>query len=124
MSLRYQINLRIFISSLCVLLLGGSIAIWHARNAVDKEVDSSINLAVQLIKFGFSQASPTPFNETDWLPQFNALNQTRHLSIQLKQPSGEIINVVRKNQQPNLQEKPPQWFVALVEGQHLSLIHI
>ncbi len=123
MSLRYQINLRIFISSLCILLLGGSIAIWQARNAVDKEVDSSINLAVQLIKFGFSQASPTPFNETDWLPQFNALNQTRHLSIQLKQPSGEIMNVVRKNQQPNLQEKPPQWFVALVEGQHRKAEH-
>ena len=59
MSLRYQINLRILISSLCILLLGGSIAIWQARNAVDKEVDSSINLAVQLIKFGFSQASQT-----------------------------------------------------------------
>ena len=57
MSLRYQINIRILISSLCILLLGGSIAIWQARNAVDKEVDSSINLAVQLIKFGFSQAS-------------------------------------------------------------------
>ena len=110
-------------SSLCILLLGGSIAIWQARNAVDKEVDSSINLAVQLIKFGFSQASPMPFNETDWLPQLNALNQTRHLSIQLKQPSGETINVVRKNQQPNLQEKPPQWFVTLVEGQHRKAEH-
>jgi len=123
MSLRYQINLRILISSLCVLLLGGSIAIWQARNAVDKEVDSSINLAVQLIKFGFSQASPTPFNEADWLPQINALNQTRHLRIQLKSPSGEIISIAHKNQQTNDGEKPPQWFVALVEGQHLKAEH-
>ena len=37
MSLRYQINLRILISSLCILLLGGSIAIWQARDAVEKE---------------------------------------------------------------------------------------
>ena len=120
MSLRYQINLRILISSFCVLLLGGSIAIWQARNAVDKEVDSSINLAVQLIKFGFSQA---PHTETDWLPQFNALKETRHLSIQLKVPSGEIISVAHKNQQTNHQEKPPQWFVTLVEGQHPKVEH-
>jgi len=45
MSLRYQINIRILISSLCILMLGGSIAIWQARDAVNKEVDSSINLA-------------------------------------------------------------------------------
>ncbi|MGZ5017731.1 MAG: histidine kinase, partial [Methylobacter sp.] len=88
MSLRYQINIRILISSLCILILGGSIAIWQARDAVNKEIDSSINLAVQLITFGFSQASQTPFNETDWLLKFNSLNQTRHLSIQLKNPSG------------------------------------
>jgi two-component system sensor histidine kinase UhpB len=123
MSLRYQINLRIFISALCILLLGGSIAIWQARNAVDKEVDSSINLAVQLIKFGFSQATSASFKETDWLPQFNALNQTRHLLIQLKSPSGEIINITNKNPKTNNDEKPPQWFVDLVEGQHLKAEH-
>ncbi|MEI6332960.1 MAG: histidine kinase [Methylococcaceae bacterium] len=124
MSLRYQINLRILISSLCILLLGGSIAVWQARDAVEKEVDSSINLAVQLITFGFSQASQAPFNETDWFPKFNSLNQTRHLSIQLKAPSGEIISVAHKNQQTNYQEKPPHWFVALVEGQHPKAEHL
>ena len=123
MSLRYQINLRILISSLCILLLGGSIAIWQARNAVDKEVESSINLAVQLIQFGFSQASQKPYPESDWLPQFNALKETRHLSIQLKAPSGEIISVARKNQLANHQEMPPQWFIKLVEGRHPKAEH-
>ncbi len=123
MSLRYQINLRILISSLCILLLGGSIVIWQARNAVDKEVDSSINLAVQLIKFGFSLTSQKPHTETDWLPQFNALKETRHLSIQLEAPSGEIISVAPKNQPANHQKKPPQWFINLVEGQHPKAEH-
>jgi two-component system sensor histidine kinase UhpB len=123
MSLRYQINLRILISSLCILLLGSSIAIWQARDAVNKEVDSSINLAVQLITFGFSQASQTPFNETDWLPKFNSLNQTRHLSIQLKEPSGQIISFVHKNQQTNNDEKPPQWFISLVTVHHPKVEH-
>ena len=114
MSLRYQINLRILISSLCILLLGSSIAIRQARDAVSEEVDSSINLAVQLITFGFSQASPTPFHETDWLPKLNSLNQTRHLSIQLKEPSGQIIRFAHKNQQTTNDEKPPHWFINLV----------
>ena len=124
MSLRYQINIRILISSLCILLLGGSIAIWQARNAVDKEVDSSINLAVQLITLGFSHASQDSHTETEWLHQFNTLKETRHLSIQLKTPSGEIISVAHKNnQQTNHQKKPPIWFINLVEGQHPKAEH-
>lgn len=124
MSLRYQINLRILISSLCILLLGGTIAILQARNAVEKEVDSSINLAVQLITFGFSQVSPQRGAETDWLPQFNALKETRHLSIQLKMPSGEIIRVAHKSQQLHHQDTPPQWFIKLVEGKHPKAEHL
>ncbi|MGZ8175969.1 histidine kinase [Methylobacter sp.] len=123
MSLRYQINIRILISSLCILMLGGSIAIWQARDAVNKEVDSSINLAVQLITFGFSQASQTPFHETDWLPKLNSLNQTRHLSIQLKEPSGQIISFAHKNQQTNNDEKPPQWFINLVAAHYPKVEH-
>ena len=64
-----------------------------------------------------------PLTETDWLPQFNALKETRHLSIQLKAPSGEIISVAHKNQPTNHQEKPPQWFINLVEGQHPKAEH-
>ncbi|MCK9394447.1 MAG: histidine kinase [Methylobacter sp.] len=123
MSLRYQINIRILISSLCILILGSSIAIWQARDAVNKEIDSSINLAVQLITFGFSQASQTPFNETKWLPKFNSLNQTRHLSIQLKEPSGRVISFAHKNRLTSDGEKPPQWFINLVSADYPKVEH-
>jgi two-component system sensor histidine kinase UhpB len=123
MSLRYQINLRILFSSLCILILGSSIAIWQARDAVNKEIDSSINLAVQLITFGFSQASHTPFNETEWLPKFNSLNQTRHLSIQLQEPSGRIIGFAHKNPQTDHNEQPPQWFINLVAVDYPKVEH-
>lgn len=123
MSLRYQINLRILFSSLCILMLGSTIAIWQARDAVNKEIGSSINLAVQLITFGFSQASQTPFNETEWLPKFNSLNQTRHLSIQLQEPSGRIIGFTRNNPQTNHDEQPPQWFINLVGADYPKVEH-
>ncbi len=119
MSLRYQINIRIFFLSLCVLVLGGTIAIWQARIAVNKEVSSSIQLAVKLITFGFSYSSQTP----DWLPQLNALEEIRHLTVQLQQPSGQIISFSHPNQMAAHENKPPQWFINLVQGDDLKTEH-
>ena len=120
MSLRYQINIRILISFLCILLIGCSITIWKARDAVNKEVESSINLAVQLINFGFSQ---TPLNETDWLPKLNSLNKTRHLNIQLKEPSGQIISIIRNTQKNVNDELPPQWFINVLAIHYPKVEH-
>lgn len=116
MSLRYQINLRILILSCCILLLGSSIAIWQARKSVNQEVESSINLAVQLILFDFSKAEKSPATESDWLPKFNALKQTRHLRIQLKEPSGEVVSFSNKTQHATTDDTPPRWFINLVKG--------
>lgn len=117
MSLRYQINIRILFSSLCILLLGGSIAIWQARQAVNKEIDSSINLAVQLIRFGLSQSR---FIEADWLNGFKLLNETRHLNIQLQSPSGQILSLAPKDPETTRQQQPPLWFVHLVGGKRIQ----
>ena len=62
-------------------------------------MDSSIRLAMQLIKLGFSQSLATPLNEEAWLRQLNSLEETRHLSIQLKKSSGQIINFVQNKPQ-------------------------
>ncbi|SJM89776.1 putative signal transduction histidine kinase [Crenothrix polyspora] len=115
MSLRYQINIRILLSSLCILLLGGSIAVWQARSSVNKEVESSINLAAQLISLAFFQTSHPPI---DWLPQLSVLKETRHLSIQLKEPDGQIIHFSSKKPPLTTDEQPPQWFIHLVESEH------
>lgn len=118
MSLRYQINLRILLSSLCILVLGGSIAVWQARNSVNKEVESSINLAAHLISLAFSQTSHGVNSPIDWLPQLNILKETRHLSIQLQEPSGQIIRFSSKKQPIYTDKTPPQWFIQLVESEH------
>ncbi|MFW5443530.1 MAG: ATP-binding protein [Methylococcaceae bacterium] len=114
MSLRFQISLRILLISLFILVLGGTIAIWQARNAVNAEVDSSIKLALQLIKIGLTANSSTEMNETDWLYRFSALEQTRHLNIQLKQPSGSVLNLTRNQQSVSPEDMPPSWFINLV----------
>jgi two-component system sensor histidine kinase UhpB len=123
MSLRYQINTRIVISFLGILIMGSSIAIWQARDAVSKEVDSSINLAVQLITLGFSDVPQSSFNEAGWLEKFNLLHHTRHLNIQLKEPSGQIINLGRQDQKINNDENPPQWFINLVTAHRPKIEH-
>ena len=110
MSLRNQISLRILLISLCILFIGGSISLWQARKAVSKEVDSSISLALQLIKMS---VGTTKIHKTNWMFRLNSLEQTRHLRIRVKNPTGEVVNLT----QPQLAKQDtsaPEWFVNLV----------
>ncbi len=115
MSLRYQISIRIVFISLSILLLGGSISIWQARQAVSKEVDSSINLALQLIKIGIGS---NKIKQTDWMFRLSSLEQTRHLTIQLKKSSGEIINITSQQQPFKKNKTAPEWFINLVVSKY------
>ena len=118
MSLRAQISIRILIISLCILMLGGYISLSQARKAVDKEVDASIHLAIQLIKISLD--SPKT-NGTDWafrLNRLNRLKQTRHLTIQIETATGEMINLSNQTESLQKTEKPPLWFTNLVVGNY------
>ena len=95
MSLRKQIIYRILSSALCILLLGGALAIWQARKSVDKEVDASSHLALQLIALSLDNNGV--FRQSDDLSHFSTLQQTRHLSIQLQKPDGQIIQFTGDN---------------------------
>lgn len=123
MSLRYQINIRIFLTSIAILILGGSVAIWQARDAVSREIDSSLNLAAQFIQLNFPQSQQTAFDVDTWLPRFVSLEQTRHLNIQLKKPEGEVISYSAKQREDIDAEAymPPQWFINLVSAEYPQL---
>ena len=121
MSLRHQIIYRILVSSLCMLVLGGAIAIWQARQSVAKEVEASIHLAVQLITFSIADAPV--FQQVDDLSHFRFLQQTRHLSIQLQKPDGRLINFTGDNQPSKPEEMPPAWFIRLVQGDYPKAEH-
>ncbi|MDD1621282.1 MAG: histidine kinase [Methylococcaceae bacterium] len=121
MSLRYQIIFRILLSALCILVLGGAMAIWQARKAVEKEVDSSVHLALQLITLGV--ADGPVFQKTDDLSRFSALQQTRHLSMQLQKPDGERIHFAGESQPSHPEEMPPAWFIRWVKGDYPQVEH-
>ncbi len=121
MSLRYQIIFRILLSSVCILLLGGAMSIWQARQAVEKEVDSSVHLALQLITLGI--AEEPMFYKLDDLSRFSALQQTRHLSMQLQKPDGQRIHFRGESQPSNPEKMPPIWFIRLVKGDYPQVEH-
>jgi len=115
-TLRYQIYTRILLLSICVFAVGAVMTLWHAKRAVEQEMQSSIHLATQLITFELSQNHA----RTQWLAQLNALKETRHLHIQLKEPSGNILTVPLTQNSPTI-ETPPRWFVNLVAGAPIQI---
>lgn len=114
-SLRYQINLRILVTSVMVLILGGLITIWQVRLSVKTELDASLNLAAQLIQLNFPNTSQDRFDVDAWLSRFITLEQIRHLNIQLRQPSGQTLQFTAKPKTET--ESPPGWFIKLISAQ-------
>lgn len=108
-TLRYQLNSRIFMLSMGIFFIGAAMTIWQAKRAVQVEMESSIHLAVQLISFNLSQNNA----RNDWLAQLYALKETRHLQIQLKEPSGNLLTISQITP-AQARENPPKWFVNLV----------
>ena len=123
MSLRYQLNIRILFASFCILILGGSLVIWQARNSVENEINSSIHLAVQLISLSLSRDHQNTPTETDWLTELNSLKLTRHLSIELKKSNGQLVNLTQKSSDTDAGNRPPQWFINLIGAQFPKAEH-
>lgn len=117
-TLRFQITTRILMLSLCVFFLGGFVSLWQARQAVQQEMNSSVNLAKQLITLQLSQPSGLA-----WIHQLHSIKETRHLSIQLKNATGEILETSSKIKESNPLSAPPQWFIKLVKNNLVKIEH-
>ncbi len=113
MSLRYQIHLRILFTLLIVLILGGATLILQARQSVAKEVQSSVQLALQLITLSLNKTSYSQVDDNTWLHDIALVKEIHHLTIQLKQPSGQLLQL---NANSGLSHAPqtPDWFVWMV----------
>jgi two-component system sensor histidine kinase UhpB len=108
MSLRYQINLRILLTLGVVLIIGGGAIIFQARLSVAKEVQSSVQLALQLINLSLNKT-----DNPSWLHEIASLKETRHLKIHLQQ-SGKMVQLGETLQRVT-DKQTPGWFVWLVD---------
>lgn len=117
-TLCYQINTRILILSIFVLLIAGITSLWQARQAVEQEMNSSVNLAKQLITIQFSQ----PSTGTTWIHQLQAIKETRHLRIELKSPNGQVLESSELMNKKRLLNDPPEWFSNLILMKNNSFI--
>ncbi|MBE0439520.1 MAG: sensor histidine kinase [Gammaproteobacteria bacterium] len=120
MSLRGLINVRIIVSALLIMLLGGATAVWQARKSVEKEVQSSINLALQMIEFGFAQLPVSSRYGSVWLPQISALQQARHLQIFIADEGEKPVEFVTHKVVEAKEKTPPSWFVKAVKMDYLT----
>ncbi|MDG1122538.1 MAG: sensor histidine kinase [Glaciecola sp.] len=122
MSIRALINLRIIASLILILVFSGIVAIWQARNSVEKEVRSSINLAVQMIEFGLNQDSLDSNDIALWIDNINNMQPVRHLDVHVGKNEKTEKNSTLSN--ANEQEQSaPQWFVKAVMVDFLTHNH-
>ena len=120
MSLRGLINLRIVLSVIIIMVLGGMTAVWHARVSVAKEVQSSINLALQMIEFGFAQMPASSRYGSNWLSQITALQQVRHIQFSIAEPGKQPIELFSQHQTEDNETLPPAWFINAVMTDFLT----
>lgn len=114
MSLRALINLRIIASVILILVFSAIIAIWQARNSVEKEVHSSINLAVQMIEFGLNQLPPSNKENEIWLQKFTTMQPVRHLYISIEDNKSVLLKNNKSLYISDENNATPQWFVKAV----------
>lgn len=121
MSLRALINRRIAFSVFIIMLISIMITIWQAKHAVEKEVNSSFNLALQMIDLGFSHISRVPLTEEEWLRQISSIQQTRHIHLLVLNDSGEEVAWFDADLQiEDERNNPPQWFIRAVSTDYPS----
>lgn len=120
MSLRALINRRIAISVVIIMVIGVVVAIWQARKAVENEVNSSFNLALQMIDLGFSHLSRVPLTEFEWLRQISAIQQTRHIHLLILNEQGKEVEWFVSKSDEKDEALPPQWFIKAVSTEYPS----
>lgn len=118
MSLRFRLNLFITVLFLLIFVGCSFYVIDIARKSVRSEVQSSANLALQLINIALSPSGESDLidTQTQVLEQIARLESIRHLDIELyraNNPYQSKRNITSKG--VNLTPEAPGWFVNLVK---------
>ncbi|MFT5396461.1 MAG: two-component system sensor histidine kinase UhpB [Gammaproteobacteria bacterium] len=123
MSLRIRLNLLITLLFISLFICSSFYIITNARNAVQHEVESTANLALQLIQVAFTSASleMDEQKQIQVLRKLSELDLTRHLHIDIY-TSNDVLTPVEEF--AALRDiKAPNWFVKLVEPPPTEIRH-
>jgi two-component system, NarL family, sensor histidine kinase UhpB len=120
MSLRVRLNLLITLLFVGLFICSSFYIISNARQTVDREVKSTAHLALKLIQIAISSSSSSldsseisEDKQFKILQSLTELDQTRHLHIDIQNPSSTLISAKEFNVLKNT--KAPEWFVRLVQ---------
>jgi two-component system sensor histidine kinase UhpB len=106
LSLRFRLNLMVVLAMVAILGLGTLFAVHNARRSVAAEIDSTVNLALQLIEVSLSESRNSADSLNDWFSQLNRLDKTRHLRIQVRQTSNKLDRSAFEQRQVGPLDKP------------------
>jgi two-component system sensor histidine kinase UhpB len=120
MSLRGLINVRIILAVVLILIMGGMLAIWQARQSVQEEITSSFNLALQMVDLGFYYPSNRVISEQHWMRQLSTIQKTRHIHITVVNEDGSESEWLTDKSEPEETETPPAWFKYAVTTEYPS----
>lgn len=114
MSLRTRLSVIITLLFLLVSALGVGLVIRNARQAVHQELESTANLAIQLLG-EIARTSPVGSDPRgwDWFQRVNRLDNVRHLCISILDESGAT-SAYSAGCEPTKQTQAPAWFVNLL----------
>jgi len=123
MSLRIRLNLLITLLFISLFICSSFYIITNARNAVQQEVESTANLALQLIQVAFTSTSleSDEQKQIQVLRKLSELDLTRHLHIDI-QSSNDVLTPVEEFSDLN-DVKAPDWFIKLVEPPPTEIRH-
>jgi two-component system sensor histidine kinase UhpB len=115
MSLRIRLNLLITLLFIGLFICSSFYVIANARKAVQHEVESTAQLALQLIQIAISSVSMEAEEQDKLkiLDSLSSLDETRHLRIEIRNPA----DVLMPDEEFSIIEnaKAPDWFVKLVQ---------
>ncbi len=123
MSLRIRLNLLITLLFVSLFICSSFYIITNARNAVQHEVESTANLALQLIQIAFSSASldSDEQKQIQILRRLSELELTRHLHIDIHNSNDVLTPIEEFAVLKDI--KAPDWFVRLVKPPPTEIRH-
>ena len=115
MSLRVRLNILITTLLVILFLCSSFYTISHARNSVHSEVESSTQLALQLIQAAsaFLMPNSDEQKQVKFLRKLTELDTIRHIHIEIRSPTDVLIPI--ENNMLFLESDAPRWFVSLVK---------